>query len=165
MAQSSNGTGTLDKEVDALSVNLTAFPIVEFFRVEAIIRPWRLPLVVRALSSKGILGMTASTVKGAGVQGGKKERYSGTEHGSDNLVEKARLDIVVFRTQVNTVCRIIIKAAQTGEIGDGKIFIHPVADVIRIRTNETGESAERMEGGLSDISVLSSRDWLEEDDA
>ena len=100
---------------------------------------------------------------------GKKERYSGTEHGSDKLVDKARLDIVVFRcvnlppdralhyinllnswcmtgvsllaavneqciasrrTQVNTVCRIIIKAAQTGEIGDGKIFIHPVADVM-----------------------------------
>ncbi|CAL8465814.1 g5350 [Coccomyxa elongata] len=103
-----------------------------------------------ALSARGILGMTASTVKGAGVQGGRKERYSGTEHGINNLVEKERLEIVVHRTQVDTVVRIITRAAQTGEIGDGKIFVLPVADIVRVRTAETGVSAERMEGGMSD---------------
>ncbi|BDA51669.1 probable nitrogen regulatory protein P-II [Coccomyxa sp. Obi] len=143
------GSAALERQIEDLTVDLSAFTC-DFFRVEAIIRPWRLTKVMSALSARGILGMTASTVKGAGVQGGRKERYSGTEHGINNLVEKERLEIVVHREQVDTVVRIITRAAQTGEIGDGKIFVHPVADIIRVRTAETGVSAERMEGGMSD---------------
>ncbi|KAK9902661.1 hypothetical protein WJX75_001769 [Coccomyxa subellipsoidea] len=145
------GAAALERQIEDLTVDLSAFTC-DFFRVEAIIRPWRLQNVISALSASGILGMTASTVKGAGVQGGRKERYSGTEHGIDNLVEKERLEIVVLRSQVDTVVRIITRAAQTGEIGDGKIFVHPVADIIRVRTAETGISAEKMEGGMMDRS-------------
>lgn len=122
----------------------------DFFRVEAIIRPWRLPNVVKALPARGIVGMTASQVKGAGVQGGKKERYSGVEHGVEDLVEKSKVDIVVRREQVDSVVRTITKAAQTGEVGDGKIFVMPVADIVRVRTAETGADAEKMAGGMSD---------------
>lgn len=95
--------------------------------------------------------MTATNVKGVGVQGGKRERYGGTEYGEADLIDKSKLDIVVFRTQVNTVARAVCGAAHTGEIGDGKVFIHPVADVIRVRTGETGAVAERMAGGMQDM--------------
>ncbi|EFN50797.1 hypothetical protein CHLNCDRAFT_28697, partial [Chlorella variabilis] len=105
----------------------------------------------------GIRGMTVSDVKGAGVQGGRKERYAGTEFGGSSdqfLVEKARMDVVVTRGQVDTVVRIVATAAHTGQIGDGKIFVHPVADIIRIRTGETGPLAERMEGGMEDMTGI-----------
>ncbi|KFM25135.1 Nitrogen regulatory protein P-II-like protein [Auxenochlorella protothecoides] len=96
--------------------------------------------------------MTVSQVRGAGVQGGHKERYAGTEYGGKTnfLVDKTRLDIVVVRSQVDKVIQTIASTTYTGEIGDGKIFVHPVADVIRVRTGETGAIAERMEGGMSD---------------
>lgn len=99
--------------------------------------------------------MTVTSVQGAGVQGGKRERFAGTEFGGEErfLVDKTRMDIVVSRDQVNTVVRIIASAAYTGEIGDGKMFIHPVADIIRVRTAETGTLAERMEGGLADRTI------------
>eukprot|EP00195_Chlamydomonas_chlamydogama_P017243 CAMPEP_0202901780 /NCGR_PEP_ID=MMETSP1392-20130828/14619_1 /ASSEMBLY_ACC=CAM_ASM_000868 /TAXON_ID=225041 /ORGANISM="Chlamydomonas chlamydogama, Strain SAG 11-48b" /LENGTH=199 /DNA_ID=CAMNT_0049588395 /DNA_START=147 /DNA_END=746 /DNA_ORIENTATION=+ len=138
-------------ELESIKVDLSAFPTVHFFRVEAIVRPWRLPAVVEALSKAGIRGMTASSVKGAGVQGGSRERYAGTEFGLTNLVDKTRIDIVVARSQVDSVTRIVAASAYTGEIGDGKIFVHPVADVIRVRTAETGAVAERMEGGMADL--------------
>lgn len=95
--------------------------------------------------------MTAQDVVGAGVQGGRKERYAGTVYGTDKLVEKKMLTVVAFRDQVNAVVRLVVEAARTGEIGDGKIFVSPVADVVRVRTAETGASAERMEGGMSDL--------------
>ena len=139
------------KALSTLHADLKAFPNAEFFRIEAIIRPWRLPFVVHELSTLGIYGMTATKVKGVGVQGGKRERYGGTEYGEADLVDKSKLDIVVFRTQVNTVIRAVCGAAHTGEIGDGKIFVHPVADVIRVRTGETGAIAERMAGGMQDM--------------
>lgn len=139
------------KALSTLHADLKAFPNAQFFRIEAIIRPWRLPFVVHELSTLGIYGMTATKVKGVGVQGGKRERYGGTEYGEADLVDKSKLDIVVFRTQVNTVIRAVCRAAHTGEIGDGKIFVHPVADVIRIRTGETGATAERMSGGMQDM--------------
>ena len=139
------------KALSTLHADLKAFPNAQFFRVEAIIRPWRLPYVVHELSTLGIYGMTATNVKGVGVQGGKRERYGGTEYGEADLVDKSKLDIVVFRTQVNTVIRAVCGAAHTGEIGDGKIFVHPVADVIRVRTGETGAIAERMAGGMQDM--------------
>jgi nitrogen regulatory protein PII len=149
-AAGSNGSVPYQK-LERLHCDLSAFPNCQFFRVEAIVRPWRLDSVVHALSNKGIYGITYTAVSGTGVQGGKTERYAGTEYGTENLVAKAKLDIVVFRTQVNTVVRIVAEAAHTGEIGDGKIFVHPVADVVRIRTGETGGEAERMQGGMSDM--------------
>ncbi|KAL4439703.1 hypothetical protein ABPG75_002704 [Micractinium tetrahymenae] len=146
------------KELEAICCDLSAFPGCNFFRVEAIIRPWRLNKVVEQLNASGIRGMTVEDVRGAGVQGGRKERYAGTEFGdsSDNfLVDKTRLDVVIARGQVDAVVRIIATAAHTGKIGDGKIFVHPVADVIRIRTAETGAVAERMEGGMQDMTGIS----------
>lgn len=153
-ASGDNGGPAASAPFEALSTlhaDLKAFPNARFFRIEAIFRPWRLPFVVHELSTLGIYGMTATKVKGVGVQGGKRERYGGTEYGEADLVDKSKLDIVVFRTQVNTVIRAVCAAAHTGEIGDGKIFVHPVADVIRVRTGETGAIAERMAGGMQDM--------------
>ena len=112
--------------------------------------------MVTELSGIGIKGMTVSHVMGAGVQGGKRERFRGTEFGSDTnfLVEKTRVDIVVARGQVDTVVRAISTAAYTGEVGDGKIFVHPVVEVVRVRTGETGSSAEHMLGGMSDMTGI-----------
>lgn len=70
-------------------------------------------------------------------------------------MEKTRLDIVVSREQVDTIVRIICTAAYTGEVGDGKIFVHPVAELVRVRTAETGILAERMEGGMQDMTGIS----------
>ncbi|KAK2076936.1 hypothetical protein QBZ16_005164 [Prototheca wickerhamii] len=135
-------------QLEAIHCDLSKFPETDFFRVEALIRPWRVEKVTAALSEVGIRGMTISDVRGAGVQGGSRERYGGTEYGSAKnfLVEKTKLEVVVARTQVDTVVRKIASTTFTGEIGDGKIFVHPVADVIR-----TGVNAERMEGGMSDL--------------
>ncbi|GBF90023.1 hypothetical protein Rsub_02730 [Raphidocelis subcapitata] len=139
------------EQLEAISCDLSAFPACSFFRVEAIIRPWRTPYVIRALSEAGIRGMTARDVRGVGMQGGSRERYGGTEYAMTDLVDKAALDIVVARDQVDLVVRTVAIAALTGEIGDGKIFIHPVAEVVRVRTGETGAIAERMAGGRTDM--------------
>lgn len=132
-------------------------PLPTSLDLQAVIRPWRLQKVVHELSLQGIKGMTVADVRGAGVQGGKRERFKGTEFGGDEnfLVSKARLDIVVARGQVDTVVRIIASASYTGEVGDGKIFVHPVAEVVRVRTGETGAVAERMEGGMQDMTGIS----------
>ncbi|KAG2494419.1 hypothetical protein HYH03_007471 [Edaphochlamys debaryana] len=138
-------------ELESIQCDLSAFPSCKFFRIEAIFRPWRLPFVVDTLSKYGIRGLTNTPVKGVGVQGGARERYAGTEFGLTNLVDKEKLDIVVSRAQVDTVVRLVAASAFTGEIGDGKIFVHPVAEVVRIRTAETGLEAEKMEGGMEDM--------------
>lgn len=152
-----NGTSTLKRasyaELESIQCDLSAFPAVQFFRVEAIFRPWRLPFVIGELSKNGIRGMTATEVRGVGIQGGQRERYGGTEFSYTDLVEKVKVDVVCARAQVDTVVQTIATAAHTGEIGDGKIFVHPVAEVIRIRTAETGAVAEKMEGGLSDMTT------------
>ncbi|KAK9831563.1 hypothetical protein WJX74_000233 [Apatococcus lobatus] len=140
-------------ELEHLEVDLSAFPNCKFFRVEAVVRPWRLSNVVHELSRSGVLGMTAYPVRGVGIQAGKRERYAGVEHGTSDLVEKSKLEIVCDRDQVNSVARVISVTAHTGEIGDGKIFILPVADVVRVRTGETGLDAERMTGGAFDRKV------------
>jgi nitrogen regulatory protein PII len=142
------------ENLEKITCDLSAFPSCNFFRVEAIIRPWRLNKVVAELSRTGVKGMTVSEVRGAGVQGGKIERFAGTEFGNETnfLVDKSRLDIVIARAQVDAVVRVIATAAFTGEVGDGKIFVHPVAEVIRVRTAETGAVAEYMVGGMSDLS-------------
>lgn len=151
VAAAAHAHGATNKDLANISCDLSAFPNIQFFRVEAIIRPWRLMYVIQALGDAGIRGMTASPVRGVGMQGGNKERYGGTEFALTDLVEKHRVDIVVVRDQVDLVVRTVATAAHTGEIGDGKIFVHPVADVVRIRTAETGGVAERMAGGLEDI--------------
>ena len=94
-----------------------------------------------------VRGVTSYDVQGLGAQGGSRERYAGHEFDESSLVAKTKLEVVVVASQVNDVVNIILAAAQTGEIGDGKIFISPVSDVIRIRTAEHGAAAERMSGG------------------
>ncbi|KAI8474685.1 MAG: nitrogen regulatory protein PII [Monoraphidium minutum] len=156
IARGGNQSATYE-QLEAIHCDLSAFPNCTFFRVEAIVRPWRTPYVLRALSDAGIRGMTARDVRGVGMQGGSRERYGGTEYSMTDLVDKAALDIVVARDQVDLVVRTISIAALTGEIGDGKIFVHPVAEVVRIRTGETGAVAERMQGGRTDMITAGGR--------
>lgn len=123
----------------------------EFCKVEAILRPWRLPHVASGLLKVGIRGVTVSDVRGFGVQGGARERQAGSEFGEDSFVSKVKLEVVVSKDQVEAVIDTIIDQARTGEIGDGKIFVSPVSDVIRVRTGERGLKAERMAGGRADL--------------
>ena len=109
-------------------------------RIIAIIRPDRLEDMKQALEEVGIHGMTISEVKGRGRQLGIPESYRGQDYKVD-LLPKTRIEIVTPQEQVETVIDTIIKSAQTGCIGDGKIFISPVEEVIRIRTGERGEKA------------------------
>ncbi|CAA0824933.1 Nitrogen regulatory protein P-II homolog [Striga hermonthica] len=159
-------------------------PEANFYKVEAILRPWRIPQVSSALLKMGIRGVTVSDVRGFGAQGGSPERQagivhiiqldsvivfspqkclefipasniflsSGSEFSEDNFVVKVKMEIVVSKHQVEEVIDKIIHEARTGEIGDGKIFLTPVADIIRVRTGERGEKAERMVGGHADMS-------------
>ncbi|KAI5336199.1 hypothetical protein L3X38_015465 [Prunus dulcis] len=127
-------------------------PDSKFYKVEAILRPWRVSQVSSALLKIGIRGVTVSDVRGFGAQGGSTERHGGSEFTEDNFVAKVKMEIVVSKDQVEAVVDKIIEAAKTGEIGDGKIFVVPVSDVIRIRTGERGEKAEKMTGGWSDQS-------------
>ncbi|XP_059625534.1 nitrogen regulatory protein P-II homolog [Cornus florida] len=127
-------------------------PDAKFYKVEAILRPWRIPKVSSALLKMGIRGVTVSDVRGFGAQGGMTERQAGSEFSEDKFVAKVKMEIVVSKEQVEAVIDKIIEEARTGEIGDGKIFLVPVTDVIRVRTGERGEKAERMMGGRSDVS-------------
>ncbi|KAL5795780.1 hypothetical protein ACOSQ2_000600 [Xanthoceras sorbifolium] len=127
-------------------------PDSKFYKVEAILRPWRVQQVSSALLKMGIRGVTVSDVRGFGAQGGSTERHGGSEFSEDKFVAKVKMEIVVAKDQVEAVIDKIIEEARTGEIGDGKIFLVPVSDVIRVRTGERGEEAERMMGGWSDIS-------------
>jgi len=109
-------------------------------KIEAIIKPFKLEEVKDALSELGIEGMTVSEVKGFGRQKGHTEIYRGSEYTVDFL-PKIKLEIVVADSQVDTAVGAIIKAAKTGKIGDGKVFVSPVETAIRIRTEEKGDSA------------------------
>ena len=120
-----------------------------FYNVQAIVRTWKLDLVTDALSAAGILGITVSAVSGVGQQGGTTERYKGSETG--RFMDKTKLEVVVNANQVEDVIAIIQHEAFTGEVGDGKLFILPVADVVRIRTGERGRRAEKMSGGREDM--------------
>ena len=106
-------------------------------RVEAIIKPFKLDEVKEALSEVGIQGMTVTEVKGFGRTGGKKEVYRGSAYVVD-FVPKVKLEIVVQDDQVNAVIDAIERSAKTGRIGDGKIFVIPIDEVVRIRTGERG---------------------------
>ncbi len=104
-------------------------------KVEAIIRPFKLDEVKIALVNAGIVGMTVSEVRGFGRQKGQTERYRGSEY-TVEFLQKLKIEIVIEDNQVDMVVDKVISAARTGEIGDGKIFIYPVDEIIRIRTGE-----------------------------
>jgi nitrogen regulatory protein P-II 1 len=104
-------------------------------KVEAIIRPFKLDEVKIALVNAGIVGMTVSEVRGFGRQKGQTERYRGSEY-TVEFLQKLKLEIVVEDNQVDMVVEKIIASARTGEIGDGKIFISSIEQVVRIRTGE-----------------------------
>ena len=109
-------------------------------KVEAIIKPFKLEEVKDALGEVGIEGMTVTEVKGFGRQKGHTEIYRGSEYTVDFL-PKIKLELVVPDTSVETAIAAIIKAAKTGKIGDGKIFVSNVEQAIHIRTEEKGEAA------------------------
>src|SRR5881296_3399639 len=109
-------------------------------KVEAIIKPFKLEEVKDALGEVGIEGMTVTEVKGFGRQKGHTEIYRGSEYTVDFL-PKIKIELVVPDTSVETAIAAIIKAAKTGKIGDGKIFVSNVEQAIRIRTEEKGEAA------------------------
>jgi len=109
-------------------------------RVEAIIRPLKLDDVKSALDALEIRGMTVTEVRGYGKQKGLSERYRGSEY-TISLLHKVRSETVVEDDAVSRVVEAICEAAYTGEIGDGKIFLSPVSDVVRIRTGERGADA------------------------
>ena len=109
-------------------------------KIEAIIKPFKLDEVREALSDIGVTGLTVTEVKGFGRQKGHTELYRGAEYVVDFL-PKVKIEIVVADEVVEMAIESIIKAAHTGKIGDGKIFVMPVEQVVRIRTGETGEAA------------------------
>ena len=109
-------------------------------KVEAIIKPFKLDEVKEALNEIGIQGITISEVKGFGRQKGHTELYRGAEYVVD-FIPKIKLEIIVGDAVLPKVVEAIEKAAKTGRIGDGKIFVTPVEAVVRIRTGETGEDA------------------------
>jgi nitrogen regulatory protein P-II 1 len=109
-------------------------------KVEAIIRPFKLDEVKIALVNAGVVGMTVSEVRGFGRQKGQTERYRGSEY-TVEFLQKLKIEIVVEDEQVDMVVDKIVNAARTGEIGDGKIFISPVDNVVRIRTGEKNVEA------------------------
>ena len=109
-------------------------------KIEAIIKPFKLDDVKEALNEIGIKGMTISEVKGYGRQKGHKEIYRGAEYVVD-FIPKVKLEIIVEAEQVEQVLTTIRDAAMTGKIGDGKIFVLPVEDVVRVRTGERGKDA------------------------
>ncbi len=104
-------------------------------KIEAIIRPFKLDEVKIALVNAGVVGMTVSEVRGFGRQKGQTERYRGSEY-TVEFLQKLKIEIVIEDDQVDMVVDKIIAAARTGEIGDGKIFVHPVDQIVRIRTGE-----------------------------
>ena len=109
-------------------------------KIEAIIKPFKLEDVKEALSGLGVQGMTVSEVKGFGRQKGHTEIYRGSEYTVDFL-PKIKVEVVLGDAQVPAAVDAIVKAAKTGKIGDGKVFVFAVEEVLRIRTEETGEKA------------------------
>jgi len=108
--------------------------------IEAVVRPHKLQDVKSALADIGVVGMTVTDVRGCGRQKGHVERYRGSEYTVD-LLSKVKIEVVVAESQANEVIDTIADAARTGEIGDGKIFVRPVEQVIRVRTGDRDEDA------------------------
>jgi len=109
-------------------------------KIEAIIKPFKLEDVKEALAESGITGMTVSDVKGYGRQQGHNELYRGAEYVVD-FIPKVKIELIVAGEDVDSTVELIIEAAKTGKIGDGKIFVSPIEQTIRIRTGELDEDA------------------------
>ena len=109
-------------------------------KIEAIIRPFRIDDVREALADLGVKGMTLTEVKGYGRQKGHTELYRGSEYQIDFL-PKIKLEVIVADNMAEKVIDCILKTAKTGQVGDGKIFVSSIEDVIRVRTGESGEAA------------------------
>ena len=109
-------------------------------KIEAIIKPFKLDDVKEALSSLGVQGMTVAEVKGFGRQKGHTEIYRGSEYTVDFL-PKIKIEVILGDNLIAAAVEAIVKAAKTGKIGDGKVFVSPIENAIRIRTEETGEQA------------------------
>jgi len=109
-------------------------------KVEAVVRHFKLEDIKNALTEKGVHGMTITEVRGFGRQKGHTEMYRGTEYTVD-FVPKVKLEVVCADSNLQTVIDTILRTAQTGQIGDGKIFVTDLSNVVRIRTGETGEAA------------------------
>ncbi len=109
-------------------------------KIEAIIRHFKLEDVKNALTERGIVGMTITEVRGFGRQKGHTEMYRGTEYEVD-FVPKIKVEIVVPDAKLQTVLDTVVRSAQTGQVGDGKMFVTDLTEVVRIRTGESGESA------------------------
>jgi nitrogen regulatory protein P-II 1 len=109
-------------------------------KIEAIIRHFKVEDVKNALTEKGINGMTITEVRGFGRQKGHTETYRGTEYTVD-FVPKVKIEVVVDDDKARAALEIIVRAAHTGQVGDGKIFVSTLSDVVRIRTGETGADA------------------------
>lgn len=110
------------------------------FKIEAIIRPQKLDEVKSALDEIGVAGITVTEVHGSGRQKGYTQTYRGAEY-TVNLLQKVKIEVVVPESLAERAIEAIQEAARTGEIGDGKIFVIPVSDAIRIRTGERGDTA------------------------
>jgi nitrogen regulatory protein P-II 1 len=109
-------------------------------KVEAIIRPFKLEEVKEALVEEGIRGLTISEVRGYGRQKGHTETYRGSEYRIE-FVPKIKIEVIIEDAKVEKIVDAILKTAKTGQVGDGKIFIYNVEDVVRIRTGESGKDA------------------------
>lgn len=109
-------------------------------KVEAIVRHFKIEDVKNALTAAGIVGMTITEVRGFGRQKGHTEMYRGTEYKVD-FVPKIKVEVVVPDSKLQTVLDTIVRAAQTGQVGDGKIFVSDIGNAVRIRTGECGEAA------------------------
>ncbi len=109
-------------------------------KIEAIIKPFKLEEVKEALGEVGVQGMTVSEVKGFGRQKGHTEIYRGSEYTVDFL-PKIKIELVIADGSVEAAVSAIVKSAKTGKIGDGKVFVSPIEQVVRIRTDEKGEAA------------------------
>ena len=109
-------------------------------KIEAVIRPIKIDEVKEAISSIGITGMTVTDVRGYGRQRGRTEKYRGNTY-VVNLLPKVKIEFVVPDDRADEVVEVVLEAARTGEIGDGKVFVSTVEESVRIRTGERGESA------------------------
>ena len=135
LARQSTCTGMLVRFASRLDPRSSAMK-----KVEAIIRHFKLDDVKQALTERGIAGMTVTEVRGFGRQKGHTEMYRGTEYEVD-FVPKIKIEVVVPDAKLQAVLDTIMRAAQTGQVGDGKIFVSDLTDVVRIRTGESGEDA------------------------
>ncbi len=109
-------------------------------KIEAIIRPFKLDEVKEALVEEGVRGLTISEVRGYGRQKGHTETYRGSEYQIE-FIPKIKIEVIVDSSKADDVVEAILRAAKTGQVGDGKIFIYDVQDAIRIRTEESGKDA------------------------